>query len=311
MNQKRILLAGGNGFLGRLLAKTFHANDYEVGVLTRAPAGRVGVRELEWDGRHIGEWIAFLDGAEAVVNLTGKNINCPHTPENLRELAESRVNSVNAIAAALEHIQVQPRAWVQAGAIGFYGDPGEAVCDENSPAGSDALAKICEPWEDAFVAVRSPKTRKILLRIGFVLGRTGGALPVLEKLTKRFLGGRAGNGRQFISWVHHADLTRMFLDGVEREKMTGIFNATAPNPVTNGEFMRELRRALHRPWSPPTPAWAVKIGARLMNSEPSLALSGCRVVPRRLMNAGFRFKFPELREALADLYGRGKVPLKL
>ena len=148
-----------------------------------------------------------LDGAEAVVNLAGKNINCPHKPENLRELAGSRVNSVRAIAGALGRLKNPPRVWVQAGAIGFYGGHRENVCDENSPPGDDALAEVCKQWEGAFNAADAPGTRRVLLRTGFVLGRDGGALPVLARLTKLFLGGAAGTGKQFISWIHLADLS--------------------------------------------------------------------------------------------------------
>jgi uncharacterized protein (TIGR01777 family) len=302
---KRIVLAGGSGFLGNALTKCFVQRDYEVVVLTRSPRGRAdGVKEIEWDGEHVGEWMKSLDGAEAVVNLTGKNINCPHTPENLKELAGSRMNSVRAIASAIEFITQPPCVWAQAGAIGFYGDQKEKICDENSTAGSDALADICKQWENAFDAVKIPKTRKVLLRIGFVLGRDGGALPVLEKLTKCFLGGRVGSGKQFVSWIHTTDLSRMFLEIIENEKLSGTFNAVAPNPVTNKNFMCELRRASHRPWSPPAPEWAVKFGSRLMKSEPSLALAGCHCVPKRFLEAGFQFQFPDLRDALKNLYSR-------
>jgi uncharacterized protein (TIGR01777 family) len=299
----RVILAGGAGFIGQSLASQLLAQNYEVVVLTRTPRARNdGLREIEWDGRQPGEWAKYLEGAEAVVNLAGKNINCPHTPENLRELSGSRVNSVRAIAAALENVKIPPRTWVQAGAIGFYGDSGSLLCDESAPSGADNLAEICRQWEGAFYSVAAPKTRKVLLRIGFVLGRDGGALPVLEKLTRWFLGGRVGSGKQFTSWIHVADLTRMFAGAIERENWSGTFNAVAPNPVTNGEFVRELRRSLHRPWSPPAPEWAVKIGSRLMKSEPSLALAGCRCVPKRLLEAGFRFQYPSLPDALKNLY---------
>ena len=302
MNRKRIIIAGGSGFIGSAFAGELLARDYEAVVLTRTPRGRTdGAREVEWDGANPGEWVKWLDGAAAVVNLAGKNINCPHTPKNLRELTGSRVNSVRAIAGALGRVKNPPRVWVQAGAVGFYGGHSEHVCDENSPPGDDALAEVCKQWEGAFNAADAPGTRKVLLRTGFVLGRDGGALPVLARLTKLFLGGRAGDGKQFISWIHLADLTRLFLDAIERDELSGTFNAVAPNPVTNSEFMRELRRALHRPWSPPAPVWAVKLGARLMNSEPSLALAGCRATPKRFLEAGFEFRFPELRAALQNL----------
>jgi uncharacterized protein (TIGR01777 family) len=300
---KRIILAGGSGFLGQTLAKEFFARNFEVVVLTRAPRERSdGVVEVKWDGASGGEWLKFLDGAEAVVNLAGKNINCPHTPENLRELIDSRVNSVRAIAAAFESVKIPPRVWIQAGAIGFYGDSGGNLCDEDSQNGTGNLAEICQKWENEFNSTNLPLTRKILLRIGFVLGHDGGALPVLGKLTKWFLGGTVGSGRQFISWIHIADLTRMFVEAIDKDGLSGIFNAVAPNPATNREFMRELRRALHRPWSPPAPEFAVRLGSRLMKSEPSLALAGCRCAPKRFLASGFKFQFPDLRGALDNLY---------
>jgi hypothetical protein len=212
------------------------------------------------------------------------------------------VDSVYAIAAAMDCVVRPPRVWVQAGAIGIYGDPKDRLCGENSPAGSDALAGICQPWEAAFNSASAPKPRRVLLRIGFVLGCDGGALPVLAGLTKWFLGGTVGSGRQFISWIHVGDLNRMFIEAIERDKLAGTFNAVGPNPVTNHEFMRELRHALHRPWSPPAPEWAVKLGSRLMGTEPSLALAGCRAAPKRFLEAGFQFKFAELRPALKDIY---------
>jgi uncharacterized protein (TIGR01777 family) len=303
VKKKRIVIAGGSGFIGSALAKELLARNFEVVVLTRSPRARTdGVIETEWNGEHLGEWIKFLDGAETVVNLAGKNINCPHTPENLRELTASRMNSVRAIALALEHVQNPPRVWVQAGAIGFYGDRGNVLCDETTSSGADNFAEICRQWEDAFRSMNPPKTRKVLLRTGFVLGRDGGALPVLSKLTKWFLGGTVGSGKQYVSWIHIKDLTQMFVEAIEQDNLKGTFNAVAPNPVTNKEFMRELRRALHRPWSPPAPEWAVKLGSRWMKSEPSLALSGCRVAPKRFLEAGFKFQFSNLRDALENLY---------
>ena len=301
MSLKRIVLAGGSGFIGQSLAKALLARGYEIVVLTRSPRTGTGFREVEWDGIHLGEWIKFLDGAEAVVNLTGRNVNCPHTPENLKEILESRVNSVRVIALAFDHVKTPPRVWVQAGAVGFYGDTKDRPCDENSPAGNDALAGVCKLWEDAFNSADTPKTREVLLRIGFVLGKNGGALPVLSKLTKWFLGGRAGNGRQFISWIHLADLTNMFVETIEREKLSGTFNAVGLNPEMNRFFMRELRRALYRPWSPPVPEFAVRLGARWMDSEPSLALASQCCAPIRFLEAGFEYQFQKLRPALEDL----------
>src|SRR5437016_10947007 len=185
IDKKRVVLAGGSCFLGQLLAKELLARNYEVVVLTRSPRERSdGVREAEWSGTHIGEWIKCLDGVDAVVNLAGRNINCRHTPKNISEITESRVNSVRTVASAFGHITHPPRVWVQAGAIGFYGDRGNQWCNENTPGGEDKLAEICRQWEDTFNSPALAKTRRVLLRIGVVLGRGGGALPVLARLTK-------------------------------------------------------------------------------------------------------------------------------
>lgn len=301
MKPKRIILAGGSGFIGTALAREFVRRGYEVVVLTRSPRTRTdGVRETAWDGETAGAWAVELEGAEAVINLTGKNINCPHTPENLRGITASRVNSVNALVLALASIKTPPRGWVQAGAVGFYGDTADKLCDESAPTGSDALSKICRAWEAVFNAANLPATRKITLRIGFVLGRDGGALPVLARLAKLFLGGAAGGGRQYISWIHLADLVQMFVAAVQNEELSGTFNAVAPNSVTNAEFMRELRRTLHRPWSPPAPEFAVRLGAWLMGSEPSLALVSQRCAPKRFQESGFEYSFPQLAPALKD-----------
>ncbi len=303
MNKKRVVLAGGSGFLGRALAAELLKRDYDVVVLTRAPRERGdGVKEMEWDGEHVGEWIQFLEGAVAVVNLAGRSVNCRHTPENLREINESRVNSVSAVAAAIYHVTHPPRVWVQAGSLAFYGDTADHWCDENTPSGEGEATETCKLWENAFDNAPAPKTRRVLLRIGIVLGRDGGALSVLGKLARWFLGGAVGSGRQYISWIHLADMNRMFVEAIEREDLAGTFNATTPNPVTNAEFMSELRRALHRPWSPSAPEWAVRFGSMLMKTEPSLALTGRRCAPKRFLDSGFKFQFTELRAALKDIY---------
>jgi uncharacterized protein (TIGR01777 family) len=259
------------------------------------------VKEVAWDAKSMGDWAAQLEGATAVINLTGKNINCPHNPENLRVIASSRIDSCQAVAAAIERTTVPPEVWVQASAIGFYGDTGDRASDETAANGSDTLSKICADWEAGGNTAALPQTRKVILRIGFVLGREGGALPVLVKITKLFLGGAAGSGRQFVSWIHLTDLMQMFVAAIEDAKMSGAFNAVSPRAATNAEFMRKLRQALHRPWSPPVPALAIKLGARLMSSESSLVLTGQRCVPGRFLAAGFQFRFPELGDALRDL----------
>ena len=308
---KRIVLAGGSGFIGRALARELLRQNIEVIVLTRSLRERDeddGPREVEWDGEHLGEWIQYLDGAEAVVNLAGRNINCRHTPEHLREIEESRVNAVRAIAGGIYHVSRPPRLWIQAGAAGYYGNRRDAWCDEKTSNGQGPLAEICRRCEGAFHSATAPQTRRILFRIGIVLGRSGGALPVLAHYTRWFLGGAAGNGRQYVSWIHQADLVRMFSLALGYDNyFDGTYNAVGPNPVTNAEFMRALRRTFHRPWCPPAPAWVVKLGCKLTGTEASLALEGCRCAPKRFLETGFQFKFAELRAALKDIYRPGPV----
>jgi len=304
MNNKRIVLAGGSGFLGRALARELLRQGHEVVVLTRALRERDedGIREVEWDGEHVGEWIQCLEDAEAVVNLAGRNINCRHTPEHLREILESRVHSVQAIADGIRHVKRPPRLWLQAGATGFYGNRHDEWCNERTSCGSGPLAEVCRRWEEAFFAADTPKTRRILFRIGIVLGPDGGALTVLANYTRWFLGGTVGSGRQYLSWIHVADLTRMFQRALVFDNyLAGTFNAVAPAPVTNAEFMRALRRALYRPWCPPVPAWVVKLSCRLTQTEASLALEGCRCAPKRFLECGFEYQLPDLPGALKDI----------
>lgn len=301
----QIILAGGSGFVGQALTADLLRHEYDVIILTRQPAVRGdAATEIEWNGKDAGDWTKTLEGAEAVINLTGKSVNSRHTPEIKREILESRVNSVRALGHAIEAAAVPPKVFIQASGVGIYQDRGDAWSDENAPHGSDFMAQVCEHWEGAFNGIDAPNTRKIILRLGVVMGPNGGFLELLGELTRWFLGGQVGNGRQFISWIHIDDLVRMFVRGIEDETITGIFNATAPNPVRNSEFMRELRCVLHRPWSPPVPVFAARIGGALMGTEATLALVSQRCTPKRFLEHGFQFDFAELRPALHNIYSK-------
>ncbi len=302
----KIILAGGSGFLGQALGRKLAVEGWEVVVLSRKPRNTAPFREVPWDAETAGTWVAELDGAEALVNMTGRSVNCVHHAANRRLILESRVNSVRVLGTALARCRRPPAVWVQCASLALYGDAGDRVCAEDAPVADDFSAQVCWQWEAALAAVPAPATRKVCLRIGLVLGPAGGALGPLAGLTRWFLGGTVGSGRQYLSWLHHEDMNDLFQQAIARPDLAGAYNACAPNPVTNAEFMRELRAALGRPWSPPTPEWAVRFGARfLLRTDADLALTGRRCVPARLQAAGIAFKYPALGAALRDLLAAG------
>jgi hypothetical protein len=305
VSKGRVVLAGGSGFLGRALAEAFARAGYEPVVLTRR-VRRSRVRQVEWDGRTLGAWARELEGAAAVVNLTGRSVDCRHTPEHRREIVESRIHSVEALGRAIDACVEPPAVLIQAASLAVYGDAGRRVCGEDAPAGQGFPVEVCLRWEQAFDSLELSATRKALLRIGFVLGRDGGALPTLARLARLYLGGTVGEGHQYISWLHLRDFCRLVLWCVEREAAAGVYNATGPCPVTNAEFMCELRCALKRPWSPRVPAWLVRLGAFFLRTEPALALEGRRCIPDRLVEEHFKFLYTNLESALADLLTESK-----
>ncbi|HRF59744.1 MAG TPA: TIGR01777 family oxidoreductase [Fimbriimonadaceae bacterium] len=300
MNPGRIVLAGGSGFVGKGLMTEFLGAGHEVVVLSRSGSRESEVRFVAWDGKRVGAWAEELEGAAAIVNLAGRSVDCVWDEQNRREIRDSRVDATRAIGRALNACVDPPPVWINASAIGYYGDTGSHEVSEASPAGSGFLAETCREWEAAVDEFPSP-VRKVRLRIGVVLGRGSGILEKLGRMTRLFLGGSAGRGTQFVSWIHLRDLLRLTEWAIETHNVAGPVNATAPNPVPNAVLMAELRRAMRRPWSPPAPALAVRIGAKLMGTEPTLALASQRVVPQIALAHDFPFEFPTLRAALADL----------
>lgn len=299
----KIVIAGGSGFIGRALARALERRGDEVVILSRDPKAWHGPgRAAFWDGVDVGAWAAEIDGADAVVNLAGKNVNCRYTRKGLKEVDESRVNAVKAMGAAIARCTHPPRVLVQASTTAIYGDAGERVCDETTPPGEGIPPATAKMWEAAFAESPTPHTRRVHLRISFALGRDGGALRMLATLTHCFMGGAVGTGRQYISWIHLDDLVRLFIRAIDDEQMSGLYVAATPNAVRNADFMRELRRVLHRPWSPRVPAIMVKIGCFILRTEPVLALTGRRAMPRRLMAMGFEFLHPTVPEALDFIF---------
>lgn len=303
----RIIIAGGSGFLGVSLAQHLAGLGSQVSIISRRPP-RVGGpwRHARWDGRSLGDWQRELDGASGVVNLTGRSVDCIKTPDHQDEILRSRVEATRVLGAAMRAVAAPPPVWVQMSTAHIYGDPPEAVCTEDSPCGVGLAPLVGRAWEAAFRESVLPSQRGVVLRTGFVIGRDrgagGGALSRLRTLVRLGLGGTVGSGRQGMSWLHEADMNRLFERALRDNAMHGTYIATAPNPVSQREFMRALRRAMGMPIGLPAYAWMVRLGAPLlMRTDPELALYGRYVVPKRLMDEGFEFGYPDLSPALADL----------
>jgi len=303
MASKRVVIAGGSGFLGRSLARHLSEAGYEPVVLSRSEPREDGPwRWAAWDGRSIGDWAGELDGAAALVNLAGRTVDCIKTPDHCDEILRSRVESTRVLGEAMQASANRPPVWVQMSTAHIYGDPPSERCDESSAFGYGLAPTVGKAWEAAFNEGRPADVRGVVLRTSFVVGRGGGALQRLGFITKLGLGGRVGSGTQGMSWIHERDMNRLFTRAIENESMSGAYIATAPNPVSNTEFMRSLRRAMGMPIGLPAFAWMVRIGAPLvLKTDPELAIYGRYCLPARLEAEGFGFEYPELDAALAEL----------
>ncbi len=307
---RRMVVTGGSGFIGLALAEYLAERKAEVVIVSRrAPRAAGPWRYVPWDGRTVGPWKEELDGAAGVINLAGRSVNCVKTPDHQDEILRSRVEPTRALGQALRQVQQPPPVWVQMSTAHIYGDPPELVCTEDSALGYGLAPFVGRAWEEAFREGLLPQQRGVVLRTGFVLGRDrgagGGALDTLTLLARLGLGGRVGSGRQGMSWIHELDVCRLFERALIDEKMRGVYVLSAPNPVSQVEFMRELRRALRIPIGLPAAAWMVRIGAPLiLRTDPDLALYGRYVVSQRLKDEGFQFGFPDLRPALEQLYSK-------
>jgi uncharacterized protein len=303
----RVVIAGGSGFLGVSLATHLAAAGTAVVILSRhAPKVAGPWRHTGWDARTLGAWRRELDGARGVVNLVGRSVDCIKTPDHQDEILRSRVEATRVLGQAMRAVDAPPPVWVQMATAHIYGDPPQVVCSEDSPFGCGLAPLVGRAWEEAFAAAALPSQRRVILRTSFVVGRDrgagGGALARLRILVKLGLGGTIGSGTQGMSWIHEADMNRLFERGLSDAAMQGAYIASSPNPVSQREFMRELRRALGVPIGLPAAAWMVRLGAPLlMRTDPELALYGRYLDPRRLREERFEFRFPHLREALQDL----------
>jgi uncharacterized protein (TIGR01777 family) len=307
----KIVMPGGSGQVGTMLARHFHRAGHEVVVLSRNPVPAAW-RVAAWDAERLGAWAKELDGADVVINLAGRSVNCRYTPANRRAIVDSRVRSTHAVGEAVAGCARPPRVWLQAGTATVYAHRYDAPNDEHSgvlggaePGVPDTWTfsiDVAVAWERALDAVPTPGTRKVVLRAAMTMSADrGGVFDVLLGLVRRRLGGRSGDGRQFVSWVHEADFIAAVEHLIRHDEFAGPVNVAAPHPLPNAEFMRALREAWGVRFGLPAARWMVELGAWALRTESELVLKSRRVVPGRLLEAGFRFQFPAWPDAARDL----------
>jgi hypothetical protein len=281
-------------------------------------AGKAPWRVVAWDAHTLGPWASEMDGADVVINLAGKNVNCRYGPENRRLIMDSRLDSTRVVGEAIAQAAQPPRVWLQASTATIYSHRYDAANDEatgilggdekDAPASWRFSIEVAKSWERTIDEAATPRTRKLKLRSSLVMNPDRGSIfDMLLGLVRLGLGGTAGDGRQYISWIHHEDFVRAVYWIIERDDLDGAINVTSPNPLPNAEFMRVLRGAWGIPLGLPAPAPMLAIGAFLMRSETELALKSRRVVPGRLARSGFSFRFPTWPEAARDLCERWRA----
>lgn len=306
-----VVIFGANGFLGRYLTRHFARQGKEVVAIARNRDGWSGDGMfLGWDGTSIGPWALALEGAEAVINLSGRSVNCRYTPENRREIIASRVDSTTAIGLAIQGLKSPPKVWLNASTATWYRHAEDKAQDDwLGEPGEGFSCEVAQAWEDAFFGADVPAaTRKVALRTGMVLANEPGTVfDVLAKLTACGLGGAMGNGNQRVSWIHMEDFLRAIDFLIASPFLDGSINVTAPEFPPNRDWMRVFREAIGMPLSLPACRWMLEIGAMLMGTETELVLKSRWVHPVRLHDAGFHWRWSRAPEAVADLQHRRSI----
>ncbi len=312
----RVVIPGGSGQVGTVLARAFQRDGHDVVVVSRSPAPAPW-RVVSWDGASAGEWTNEVDGADVVVNLAGRSVNCRYTPGNMEAILRSRVDSTRAVGAAIARARRPPRVWLQASTATIYAHRFDAPNDEATgiiggqepdvPAYWAFSIRVAREWEAALAEADTPRTRRVAMRSAMVMSPDrGGIFDTLLTLARRGLGGRAGSGRQFMSWVHEHDFVNAVYWLVDNDGIDGVVNIASPNPLPQAEFMTILRRAAGIPFGLPAAAWMLEIGAFFMRTDTELVLKSRRVIPGRLLQSGFRFRFPDWPAAAGDLVARSR-----
>lgn len=317
----RIVLPGGSGHVGQRLARFFQDRGHYVTVLTRGPY-TAPWQTVHWDGKHIGPWVEALEGADVCINLAGRSVNCRYHEENRREIYDSRIGTTRLLNHVIASLEQPPLVWLNASTATIYRHALDRPMDEftgelgggekiskyrRAPETWDFSISVAKDWESAFFATPTPRTRKVALRSAIVMSPVpGSAFGVFSNLVRLSMGGKQGNGRQFVSWIHETDFARALEFLIEREDIDGPVNIAAPHPLPNREFMQTLRDVWGMPNGLPAPRPLLAIAALLMRTETELVLKSRRVIPGRLLRAGFQFHFPNWPEAAEDLVQQWK-----
>jgi hypothetical protein len=302
----RVVITGATGFIGRALCKALY-KDYEVIALSRdatRAAKSIGdwAKVAEWDGRTAGSWFQQANDAFAIINLAGENVGSGRWNESKKAgILHSRLDSSKAVIEAIKHIGKKPKVVIQASAIGYYGTRSDEPLDEESTPGKGFLASVCRNVESSTEKIEQLAVRCVVIRTGVVLGRDGGAFAKLVKPFRFYLGGHIGSGGQWFSWIHLEDEVAAIKFLMENEHLKGVFNLTAPQPVTMKEFCKTLGKVLHRPAWLNVPAFAARLAFGEMADE--MLLSGQKVLPKRLLNSDFDFKYTDVEQTLKDITG--------
>ncbi|MEO8498938.1 MAG: TIGR01777 family oxidoreductase, partial [Planctomycetota bacterium] len=311
MASGKIVLAGGSGFLGVVLAKWLSERGYEVVVLSRRSTSLAHGRCVAWDGKTLGDWAGELEDATALINLAGRSVNCRYHVRNRREMMDSRIFSTRVLGRAVAGCAMPPRVWLNSSTATIYKHTYGEAHSEDGEIGATREAndkfsiQVARAWEEEFAKAECPITRKIVLRTAIVLGSVPGtAYEVLRRLARFGLGGKMGSGKQFLSWIHADDFCRALSWLIETPSAEGIYNIAAPNPVTNADAMRLFRKAVRMPIGLPAARWMLEVGAFVLRTETELIIKSRRVVPTRLISEGFAFEFPTLESAIASLESR-------
>ena len=311
----KLVIPGGTGQVGTVLDRALTAAGHEVVILTRRPERE---RELPWDGRTLGPWAEAIDGADAVINLAGRSVNCRYTPANLREMMHSRVESARVVGEAVAAAARPPRVWLQMSTATVYAHRFDAPNDEATgvigggepgvPRYWSYSVRIAEAWERAQAEATTPSTRKVALRAAMVMSPDrGGVFDVLLRMARLGLGGPVAGGAQYVSWIHEADFCRAVDFLITGTELEGVVNVAAPGPVTNAELMRRVRAEQGRRFGLPAARWMLEVGARVLRTETELVLKSRRVVPGRLLASGFAFDYPTWPAAAAELCARWRA----